>query len=143
MGEHAPVVWFERNPARLVLERNAVAARFPGFRLVRDKQTLYWVGTLVSNSGRPYEVTVEYPDNFPDTPPKVFPTNPPIAIWRDDKMLKHQYKDGSLCLFHPSDRFFEPKTTAVTVIATAAAWLFAYEQWLDSGKQSWPGQEAD
>jgi hypothetical protein len=143
MGEQSTAVWFERNPSRLVLEQNAVASRFPGFQLFREEHTLFWVGTLRTNGGNRYEVTVEYPDNFPDAPPKVFPTNPKIELWRDDESFKHQYRDGSLCLFHPSDRFFEPNTTAVTVIATAAAWLFSFEQWLASGRKKWPGVEAD
>ncbi len=31
----------------------------------------------------------------------------------------------------------------LAVVAVTAAWLFAYEYWLASGKKVWPGQEAD
>lgn len=135
-------VWYERNPARLVQEQKAMERRFPGFKLHRDGTKLVWVGILTTNRNERYELAVEYPDNFPDQEPKVFPIEPTIAIWRDDNMLQHQYNDGSLCLFHPNDRFWEANTTAATVVATAAAWLFAYEEWLESGKQAWPGVEA-
>lgn len=135
-------LWYESNPARLVLEQEAMKRRFPGFQLNREGATLFWLGTLTSNTNKQYQIAVSYPDNFPDVPPKVYPIDPLIAIWRDDRMLQHQYNDGSLCLFHPNDRFWESKTTAATVIATAAAWFFAYERWLESGRQTWPGLEA-
>lgn len=141
MGEQP--LWYQHNPARLILEKEAMSRRFPQFSLVLQGTKLYWTGALTSNEGNHYEIALEYPDNFPDAPPKIFPIEPEIAIWKDDNMLKHQYRDGSLCLFHPDDRFFEPNTTAVTVIAAAATWLFAYEHWLASGKTEWLGKEAD
>lgn len=134
--------WYSQNPARLILEKEAMSRRFPQFKLVLQGIRLYWMGTLTSNSGNHYQIALEYPDDFPDTPPKVFPIEPVITIWKDENLLKHQYRDGSLCLFHPNDRFFEANTTAVTVIAVAATWLFAYEQWLASEKREWPGLEA-
>ena len=130
-------LWYEINPARLVLEKEAMEMRFPAFRMVRDKHQLAWVGTLETNRRNiNYKIAIYYPDNFPELPPRVFPIEPPITD------LQHQYADGSLCLFHPNDRFFEANTTAVTVLAAAAAWFFAYETWQASGKAEWIGREA-
>ena len=137
--------WYELNSARLVLEKKAMETRFPGFQLVRDANQLVWLGTLESNWGNRYEIALYYPDNFPNEPPKVYPINPAVTVWKDEQAgrLKHQYNDGHLCLHFPSDRSFVPNTTAATVIAVAAAWFFAYESWIESGKTLCPGIEAD
>ncbi len=137
--------WYQSNPARLVVERQAMEARFPQFQLVRDGEQLVWLGTLTTNRGNVYEIALYYPDDFPAAPPKVYPISPAITVWKDEKAgyLKHQYNDGHLCLYEPSDRTFGQNTTAATVVAVAAAWFFAYESWLESGKTVWPGIEAD
>jgi hypothetical protein len=137
--------WYELNPARLVLERQAMQMRFPQFQLMRDGDQLVWVGTLETNRGNKYEIAFYYPDDFPASPPKVFPISPPITVWKDEQVgqLKHQYNDGHLCLYFPGDRTFAENTTAATVVAVAAAWFFSYESWLESGKTFWPGIEAD
>lgn len=135
-------LWYIENPARLILERRAMTERFPPFELRCDGSSLFWIGTLTSNLGNSYEIAVIYPDDFPTTPPKVYPLDPPIYLVDEPTgWLKHQFRDGSLCLFHPADRFFEKNTTAATVVALAAAWIFAYEQWRTSGV--WAGDEAD
>jgi hypothetical protein len=145
LEESQPSVWYELDPPRLVQERDAMHARFPQFRLRRSGRTLYWDGQLTSNGGETYRIVIRYPDSFPDLPPKVFPIDPDIIALHNEATLelKHQFSDGSLCLFHPNDRFFQKRSTAVTVIAAAAAWFAAYEYWLHSEKTIWPGREAD
>lgn len=142
---HSSAPWYQTNPARLVIERTAMEHRFPQFQLVRDGEILVWIGTLRSNRGNTYEIALYYPNDFPASVPNVFPIDPPITVWKDQKAghLKHQYNDGHLCLYEPNDRTFGQNTTAATVIAVAAAWFFAYESWLESGKKEWPGIEAD
>jgi len=136
-------LWYQANPARLLMERKAVESRFPQFALVRDGEQLVWMGKLTTNRGEVYEIALYYPDDFPISPPRVFPIVPTITSWKNEAAgeLKHQYADGALCLYDPKDRTFNQNSTAATVIAVAAAWLFAYETWLDSGE--WPGLEAD
>jgi hypothetical protein len=137
-GQH----WYERESARLVLETRVMQTRFPGFVLKRDAEDrLMWVGPLKSNTGNIYQIALVYPETFPDEPPRVYPVEPEIRIFRDEKIstLQHQYSDSSLCLFHPNDRFFETNTTAATFIAKTAMWLAAYETWLETGE--WPGVE--
>jgi hypothetical protein len=144
MSWHSESLWYDRNSARLVLEKKAMETRFPSFQLVRDGTQLVWIGTLESNWGNRYEIALYYPDNFPDTPPKVFPINPALEVYKDPTTgrLKHQFNDGHLCLHYPGESFGQ-NTTAATVIAVAAAWFFAYESWIESGKTEWPGDEAD
>lgn len=136
--------WYETNPGRLVLEKKAVETRFPEFQLVRDGNQLVWVGTLMSNRGKSYEIAIYYPDDFPASAPRVYPINPRITSWKNQQegLLQHQWNDGSLCLYYPDDRTFHANSTAATVIAIAAAWFFSYESWVDSGRTAWPGVEA-
>jgi len=137
--------WYEHDPVRLVVERQAMQSRYPRFvmRKLRDGK-LAWHGTLISNSGTAYEIAVIYPDNFPNSPPNVFPVEPVLEVVDvDGQRYKHQYSDGHLCLYYPSDRTFGTAATAATVVAVAAVWFWCYEYWLQSGKQVWPGKEAD
>jgi ubiquitin-protein ligase len=132
---------------RLVIERQAMTERLPDFRLLKlDDDSMAWRGTLTApprtetGTGNTYEVLLIYPANFPNQPPNVIPLDPVIEVVDDDGVhLVHQYRDGHMCLFYPNDRSFTQVTTAATVLAVAAAWLFAYEEWLASGRKSWPG----
>jgi len=137
--------WYETAPDRLLIEKEAMRKRFPGFELVKmDDDNLVWLGTLTSNSNNQYEIAVIYPRNFPNSAPLVYPVNPRIEVWDEKSFrVRHQYSDGHLCLYYPGDRTFHNNTTAAVVIGVAAAWFFAYEYWLDSGKREWPGPEAD
>jgi ubiquitin-protein ligase len=143
MSEQLP--WYELDPVRLVTEQSAMKSRFPQFRLLRQDRDLYWDGYLVANHGKKYRIVVRYPNDYPARPPKVYPIDPVIEIFRDEQagVLQHQYNDGELCLFHPNDRFFERKSTVVTVVAAAATWFAAYEYWEASGRTIWPGKEAE
>jgi hypothetical protein len=131
-------------PERLLLEKREMARRFPQFELYLTDGYLSWVGKLETNRGHSYRLDVRYPDDFPYKAPLVYPIDPPIEACIDEgnTRFKHQYPDGHLCLFYPGDKTFSPRTTAAAVVAVAAAWLFAYESWLESGRTDWPGQEA-
>lgn len=135
--------WYTNDPARLVLEQRVMKERFPQFELRRDGNQLVWFGTLESNSNQPYEMALYYPDNFPAEPPKIFPITPALTVWKDEQnhVLKHQFNDGSLCLFHPRDRTWQSNTTAATLLAITSLWLFAYESYVETGQ--WIGLEAD
>lgn len=50
-------MWYESDPARLVIEKRAMEARFPQFRLIQDGQKLTW---LVSSS-RTVEIRMRSP----------------------------------------------------------------------------------
>ena len=126
--------WDETNRERLVQENQAMENRFPQFELRRVSGGLAWYGTLRTNKGNRYKIAVEYPSDFPYSAPKVYTIDPEISS------DKHQYKDDSLCLFYPDDRTWQSNTTAATVVAWAAAWLFCYESYKATGH--WPGKAA-
>lgn len=134
--------WFNLDPERLLIEQEAMAQKFPQFQMLRlEDDNLGWLGTLTTNRENSYTLLVEYPAAFPDKPPTVKPVEPDFLALDTEGKLKHQYPDGKLCLFYPGDRTFSRRTTAAAVIAVTAAWLFAYESWLETG--AWPGKEID
>lgn len=137
--------WYEYDPVRLVIEQKAMQARYPKFVLRKlDDGRLAWMGALTSNTNKCYQIVVIYPHNFPNRPPDVYPIDPVIEVVDvGGTRYKHQYADGHLCLYYPDDRTFGDSSTAATVVTVAAAWFFAYESWLRSGKREWPGIEAD
>lgn len=128
------LAWYDNNHGRLVQENQAMQQRFPRFRLRRVSEGLAWYGNLRTNKGNYYEIAIVYPSDFPYSAPKVYPIRPKISSG------KHQYKDGSLCLFYPSDTTWQSNTTAATVVAWAATWLFCYESYKETGH--WPGRAA-
>ena len=137
--------WYEHDPIRLAVEKKAMERRYPQFKLLKlSDGRLAWVGTLTSNTEERYKICVRYPYDFPNSPPKVFPIDPAIEVVdAGGRRLMHQWSDGHLCLYYPADRTFGSNSTAATVVTVAAAWFFAYESWLRSGKLEWPGIEAD
>ncbi len=128
------LAWYDANRERLVRENQAMQQRFPQFELKRVSKGLAWHGSLRTNNGNKYKVAVVYPSDFPYSSPTVYPIRPKISSG------KHQYGDDSLCLFYPSDRTWQSNTTAATVVAWAATWLFCYESYKETGH--WPGQAA-
>lgn len=125
----ASVPWYEipRYVARLEAEVHAVQSQFPSARLAcLPHETLVWQLPIRSLSGRLYEVAVEYPASFPLGEPSVF------VLSEQLKSTPHQFADGRLCLGHA----FARETSALTTAAWAAAWLSAYELYLET--DSWP-----
>ncbi len=146
---HRVYAWYETNRQRLSLETETMAQRFPDFVLKTTDRGLTWAGQLRTNSGSRYQIAVVYSTDFPYYAPKVYVLRPPI------RSPKHQWNDGSLCLFNPDDKTWNTNTTAAQAVALTAEWLFSYEyheqhchQGLNGGPCStvpcsaWPGQEA-
>jgi hypothetical protein len=136
--------WYHAMPERLLVEQKSMSQYFPQFKLVQDEGQLGWLGEIETNRNNKYQIALMYPYDFPSSPPRVYPIDPVVEVF-DDKTLRnrHQYPDGHLCLYYPQDRTFKTNSTAATVVGVAAAWFFAYETWLESGKQEWPGDEID
>jgi len=128
--------WYNINRVRLVQEGAAMKDRFPQFKLKRlEAGQLVWHGTLRSNNRNEYQIAIRYPSDFPDSAPKAFMVKPAIFG------VPHMWQDGSLCMFAPFDRSWETRSTAATVVAWAAVWIFAFEIWKNTGK--WPGRSVD
>ena len=132
--------WHLRDPRRLAIEQAGVTrAGFP-FHFVAEGPG-YWDGVLRTNRGHHYRVHVRYPSDFPLSPPGAFVVDPELRI------PVHQYNDGELCLTYPADGRlggWDPgSTTAGSVIAWTAHWLFSSEHWRASGEREWPGPSGD
>lgn len=134
--------WFERkeNETRLVAEFEAMAARFPQFKLHRERNSLFWLGELRSNQGRIYKLKVSYPDGFPQDFPKVYVVSPKL------KPNRHTWAENNpqsfMCLFRPESgshqHSYDPaRTTAAAIVAWGAHWIACYEIFEREGW--WPG----
>lgn len=115
-----------RYQRRLEAEVLAMKAQFPAAVLARLQDTLVWEMPVRTLSGTLYHVAVQYPSAFPLGEPVVF------VLSHKLKASPHQFPDGSLCLGHA----FARETSALTTAAWSAAWLSAYEVYLETG--SWP-----
>ena len=62
--------WYEVDPDRLMIEKEAMRTRFPGFDLTTmDDGKLAWRGVLTTNTENKYEIAVIYPHDFPYNSP--------------------------------------------------------------------------
>jgi hypothetical protein len=119
MSSNTP--WFQHHPARLRQEQEAMKSRFPDFTLTRgDDGALGWVGFLTSNRGNRYKVLIDYRDGFPHEEPYAFILQPRFVS-------QHMWKDGHLCLMYPGGSTWRTNTTAASLLAIVAAWIFSYE----------------
>lgn len=126
--------WYERKPGRLKKERAVLARKFPHFKLFKSSNGNFKLkGVLKTRRGNEYLIEVITPKNYPNQPPQAYVVKPNI------RRAKHQFKNGSLCLFYSQDGCWTPNSTLVTIIARAAGWLHAYETWNLTG--TWPGPE--
>ncbi|GAB1422215.1 hypothetical protein MASR2M15_24320 [Anaerolineales bacterium] len=129
--------------ARLVWEVEAMKASFgKTFRLiVPSDDLLYWEGVVEINMSilddPRHTLKILYPKQYPNRPAEAYVLSPRIYS------QKHQYEDGQLCLFNPTDGeqygWNPSKSTAVTVCGWAVQWLYAYYTWRATG--DWPGIE--
>lgn len=113
--------WYHSNHKRLLAERNAMMTRFPDFNLVETSKGLTWTGYLKPKGLYSYRIALIYPEDFPYSPPNVWIIEPKI------KSPKHQRFDGHLCLLYTSDDTWQTNTTAVTIVAMTATWIWCYE----------------
>ena len=81
---------------------------------------LGWLGYLTSNRNKQYKVFIEYPDDFPYSPP-------PAYILKPKLNSQHIWDDGSLCLLHSIDDVWSTESTAVVIVARSSGWIFSYE----------------
>ncbi len=128
---------------RLRLEVEAMRATFGDtFKLVvPNRGLLHWEGWVEVNLARLKEpwhhMKILYPGDYPSRPAEAYVLQPRVYS------QKHQYEDGQLCLFNPTDGeqygWNPARSTAVTVTAWAVQWLYAYYTWRATG--DWPGIE--
>ena len=89
-------MWYEQDrwKDRLVVEREIMRQRFPGFVLVRYRdRNLAWHGTVEPIPGHRFEIALHYPYNYPYGEPKVRVRTPALRTG-----APHVYGDGTLCV---------------------------------------------
>ena len=70
------------------------------------------------------------------SPPKVFIIEPKLIT-----RVKHIYKDGSLCLYKPSNwQWHSSMVFSKDLFPNICTWIYFYEIWRDTGE--WIGEEA-
>lgn len=111
--------------------------RFPVFEPSRtEDDEVRWTGRLKSAlSTRTYFVRVTYPDDFPDSAPRV-----EILYPRLPEGTPHVIAPQRPCLYRggPRDGYDPGSTTAATFVAWTALWIHAFETWQMTG--TWPGK---
>ena len=116
---------------RLKIENYLVKLRFNSFALRNFSNGSFgFVGTVLTNGGRSYEIAIVLPSSYPNEAPKAYPVSPKL---RSDV---HMYPDGSMCLSLPED--WSAEKTVVTVIGWISHWLHNYEIYNEKGV--WPAR---
>lgn len=113
--------WYHDNNKRFLIEKYAMKERFPDFELIESVNGLTWTGPLTPKNADTYVIAVIYPEDFPYSSPNVWIIEPKI------QSPKHQFPDGHICLLELGNETWETKTTAATIVALAAVWLWCYE----------------
>lgn len=121
--------WYERNKERFLLEVKLLKKYHPGARPVISNRTLYIFKKIIGKKSR-YLIQIEYPKDFPYSPPRAHPIKPII------KGPHHQYIDGELCLYPPDE--VGPQTSGKIICDWVELWIKAYEVWIASGKRDFP-----
>lgn len=120
--------WAERDPARLRLEMNLLAAAAHG-RFVRVGGHVAFDEDLVAG-GVQFGLRLVYPGAFPFEPPRAFLRFPALPV----TSVVHRYQDGSLCLHGAHE--WHPNQTGLWVRGRAIAWIHALCEYARSGV--WP-----
>jgi hypothetical protein len=126
----------ELSPA---LQIARMARLFPSLLLV-DRRHLIWQGPIQPvEGGRSFILRVHA--NWQGTGiPRVRVLSPPLLDLPGTTQPPHTYRDGALCLYHPTDYGWSgDQFIAETMVPWACEWCFYYEHWLATG--SWLGPE--
>ena len=111
-------------------------SRFPQFRVKqRGLLDLEFIGTLLVKDGFPvYTISVHYQGDL----------RPVVKVLKPDLVAEppHFFKaSDSLCLYKSTDYSWNRRRLiAIDIIPWAAAWVYFYEVWLQTG--IWYGPEA-
>ena len=129
-------LWFEMWPERLEREKFVMKKRFPGMKLeLLADSRLAWNGSVKTSRGQSHSIAVVYPEDFPRSSPRVYPTDEELK--GDLKSAPHRLGDGSLCLAYP--KIDSPSASAADIVVAASRWLNGFEGFVESG--SWSGAE--
>jgi hypothetical protein len=123
-------------PISLPTQQGHLLRRYPNSKVVRLRERLVWLGTLV-----PAEYTATYElviDHQTGKSPLVYVARPRLQLV-DGQALPHVYPLNTLCLFLGNREWHESIPIADTLVPWAAEWLLFYELWLATGGE-WLGE---
>ncbi|HPG57895.1 MAG TPA: hypothetical protein PKW98_08750 [Candidatus Wallbacteria bacterium] len=134
--------------SRIQADVEALAVKFPQFKLYRAEREIvssgwrvagsgefYFLGKLKTRGSNLYTVALCVPRDYPFGELRAFVIDPYISS------TEHRFNDGHLCLYGGhgggvGQKYESGRTGPVAVIAWTAAWLHAYESWKKTGV--WP-----
>ena len=129
---------------RLVLETRAMMERWSALRpqLCRDAagKRLWWQLELQAEGGNRLPVRVEYPPDFPASPPDIVIQTPM------PKGTPHLLAGNRMCWYYPGERkrnrniWCPSRDTAAMCLAVAQRWFYAFLIWLTTSQ--WPVPDA-
>jgi ubiquitin-protein ligase len=121
---------------RMVVEREKLANRFPGFTL--DEVNRAVTGYIHTSYDRCYWIRIDLPDRYPYTMPVAW-------VPREDfsTSCPHRYISGNLCVMN-ADQWSSTLSLAFFV-AKVALWMNKYDSWRESSLipffRTWPGNQ--
>lgn len=120
-------------PINDVVQIEAMKSRFPSFHCFRKSGNIIFKGDLLIKRELPiYNVSIVYRRA---KNPKVFINSPQLKF-----NAPHRYKEGNICLYHPSNfRWNGRQLIAKQIMDWTIAWIYFYEVWLETGV--WYGPE--
>lgn len=122
-----------QTPINDVVQIEAMKKLYPHFHWFLKKGDLVFKGNLFITKEMPvYNVSVVYRRA---KNPKVFINSPILK-----KNAPHRYREGNLCLYHPSNfKWTGRQLIAKYIMGWTIAWIYFYEVWLETG--IWYGPE--
>ena len=118
-------------PISLPTQQGHLLRRYPNSKVVRLRERLVWLGTLV-----PAEYTATYElviDHQIGKSPLVYVARPRLQLL-DGQALPHVYPLNTLCLFLGNREWHQSIPIADTLVPWASEWLLFYELWLVTGE---------
>ena len=111
-------MWFFSEPARVLLEKERVAALLArsdwlgDIAWAFDEKSRLTIKFVITIGAKRFPLKLTYPALFPFTPPDVAPIDPKL------RLSTHQYGGGGLCLEHRPDNW-QPNVTGADMIESA------------------------
>ncbi|MCO5311597.1 MAG: hypothetical protein M9952_01485 [Microthrixaceae bacterium] len=138
-----PVLWTEREPARLARDQSEVQAFAPllEYQTPADDGLPHggWMGVLPRwpferprpealdelLGDRELQVLVVYSAAHPMVPPTIYSLDPEPSVWEQTQSAWHVAPGGSLCLLQ-SDGGWQPEASLTELLAKASGWRIEY-----------------
>ena len=137
--------WTIAQQKRLLQEKYFIDQLFPAFQVKNPTTNTYWIGTMITNANRKYQIRINIPEQYPDQPPDTYIISPnPLytyggtdlsTIGTSHEMHTFASSDGypQMCLYRPE--YWTAEYTLISCLKKARLWLEAYDEHLDTGKR--------